>query len=348
MPQLIAWFMAAFTVLLGTGCILTREKRRQMSKRGTVQLPFGMAVIGMIGGAAMSIFAIGFSKEGILPVVIFSLFILLSQSLMLGYINCTITYDSKGFTARNIFGIQRDCLYSQVTGVREGKDCWVYFGGHRILVDECSEGGEEFRTTLRKYYTAQTAGLLPEYPRRWDPMNGHIEYPWVYFILWIVMAVSCLGLMGLPIYSLTVETDPAELTPHTLTFTEYKIDNRDKELLLYAPGCENPFRIYCYQDYRDGRITPEALCSGETYTVYTKGPKGLGIRRLVNSKGIELISIEQEREVYRNRQRPAAIFMLILGPVGFVFSVFGIALTRNPDRYPDWVRKLYYKDGYLH
>ncbi len=347
MPQLVAWFVTALTVILGIGCIVTWGKRRQLPKTGTVQLPFVMALIGMIGGPILALPALYFSKDGLLPVVLFSVFILLADSLMLGYLHCVITYDSKGFTARNIFGIRRSCLYSQVKGVREGKDCWVYFGNHRILVDALSQGGNKFRNALHKYYTAQTGKILPEYPRRWDPMNGHIEYPWFYFIMWIVLALFCVAFTVLPVYCLTVETTPEELTAHTVTFTDYKTDEYGKDLLLYAPGYEKPFRIQYYADYRDIRITPEALCAGGSYTVYTMRENGGGIHRLTDGRGADLITLEQERSIYRSRQMPAFILMLILSPLGVVFCIFGIFVTRNPEKYPDWLKKLYYKEGYL-
>ncbi len=348
MPQLIAWCVTALTVLLGIICILTREKRKQLPKTGTVQLPFGMALIGMIGGLILAIPAIYFSRDGLLPVLLFSVFILLTDTLMVGYINCVITYDSKGFTARNFFGICRSCLYTQVKGVREGKDCWVYFGNHRILVDCLSQGGSKFYSTLCKNYTAQTGKLLPEYPRRWDPMNGHVEYPWFYFIMWIVLALFCVGFMVLAVYCLTVETKMEDLIPHTVTFTDYKLDDHGKELVLYAPGYENPFRIGYYKDYGDDRITPEALCAGESYTAYTQREDRGHIYRLTDRYGTELITPEQERSIYRGRQMPAFILMLILSPLGVVFSIFGIILTRNPEKYPDWLKKLYYREGYLH
>ncbi len=350
MDRPLVWLPLLLTAALALWSIMTRKRRKTEDAACRVCLPFWMAVIGMIGGGIFCIPVFAFAKEGLAPILIFSGFTLLGDCLMVAYINCEITYDRAGFTVCSFWGIRRSCRWADVKGVRAGRDHWIYIGKCRYLVDALSSGSERFLAALSRGYRDQTGKDLPmeaSFGRKWDPMNGHIEYPWFYFILWIVLALFCVGFTVLAVYCLTVETKPEELTAHTVTFTDYKMDEHGKDLLLYAPGYEKPFRIGYYEDYADPCITPEALCAGETYTAYTQRENGGSIYRLTDGHGADLITMEQERSIYRSRQMPAFILMLIMSPLGVVFSIFGIFITRNPQKYPDWVKKLYYKEGYL-
>ncbi len=178
-----------------------------------------------------------------------------------------------------------------------------------------------------------------------DPMNGHIEYPWMYFSLWLLLIVMLIAISALCIYSMTAETDPANLTIQTVIFSRY--ETNEGTLHLYTADDEKQFSIAYYQRYGDTLLDPEQLCNGQSYQIYTENDSK-HIRGLRDSQGREYITPELERQIYRDSNREAFIFIGLLVPLGIVFGIMGILVARNPERYPEWVQRLFYKKDVLH
>ena len=53
-------------------------------------------------------------------------------------------------------------------------------------------------------------------------------------------------------------------------------------------------------------------------------------------------------DILRESQRIAVWILCAVAPIGVYFCYLGIAVARNPERYSKKVRRLFYKDGYLH
>ena len=92
---------------------------------------------------------------------------------------------------------------------------------------------------------------------------------------------------------------------------------------------------------------PEALCSGEAYSIGVVGDHRY-VKSLTGSDGTKYITLETERQAYRDSQRTAVWILCVVAPIGVYFCYLGIAVARNPERYSKKVRRLFYKDGYLH
>ncbi len=343
----LAWIFVALTLLLAVLSIYTWNRRRSEKNHRCVQLPFVLAFVGMLCGGFFGVMLIFAAREGWVLFLCTLAFTLLGDYMMGYYVNGVILYDDDGFTTCNIWGKQYNCRYADIRGIRIGKDHWIYYGKRKLLVDAISEGGPEFLLSLERGYKRQTGkDLLMDYSygRRWDPMNGHIEYPWLYFAIWVFLIVGSIAIPALCMYSMTVETDPSALTAHTVTFSRY--DTYKGTLRLYTAE-EEQYRIGFYQDYGSALPAPEQLCSGEPYQVYMEEDSRY-IKGLRDDRGRDLITPELERQVYRDSQRSVVILILVLSPLGIVCGILGILIARNPDKYPDWLQRLFYKKDVLY
>lgn len=347
---LIAAGMVVLTVCLFAVCLITNQKRKHFDKNSAVQLPFFMAVIGAVCGGFMCIPMVfsALDQEDPGMSLFFAAFVLLSDSMMIAYKNCLIRYDSEGFLARNFLGIKRQCRYGDVEGVRTGKDNRVFFQGHFVMIDEACYGKYDFLHTLERGYKTQTGKRLPSgisFKRKWDPMNGHVDYPWFYLGLWLSLMALCAALPILMVVSMTAENDPAEIEVYTEVFSRYEID--DGSLLLYPEGKDTCYIIDYYEAYGEGLPSPEVLCNGDYYQVGVKAGRQY-VKSLTGINGARYITPESERQVYRDTQKGAVVLLCILSLAGMVFCWFGIQVTRHPERYSDKVRRMYYKNGILH
>lgn len=339
---------AAVHILVSIAAVVAQVQRIGWRRKKIVHLPFILAIIGILGGAFFSVLTVMCAMDGQWPFLFFGAMVLVCDCMITAYLNCVIRYDDQGFLARNFFGIKRRCKYEEVEGLRSGRDWKVYFKGHSITIDEKSCGDHDFMVALHRGYKRATGKRLPvssKLRRGWDPMNGHLDHPWGYFILWIVLGLFCAALPFFMLFVMTTETDPSEVAFYDVQFSNYEVDG--ETLRLYVEGVELPYEIDYYRDYGEVLPTPETLCSGGTYRVgVTKGHRN--VKSLTGEQGRSHITFETERQVYRDNQRVPAWILAIAGVVGVYFSYMGIAVARDPERYSKWVQRLFYRDGYLH
>lgn len=359
--SIAASVIVAFSIALSISCIAAWGRRKGWEKERVVHLPFYLALVGMICGGILCIPTVLCALDKNWTFLFFGAAVLGCDCMMIAYLNCVIRYDSKGFFARNFFGIKRECSYANVEGIRfsrkhktvvsskpAGWDRRVYFQGHWILIDEISRGGEDFIKALNQGYQKATGQLVPEstsIKRKWDPMNGHLDYPWEYFILWAVMGLFFVALPVLIFVAMTIETDPADVVIHHVQFCSYK-EADDGSLMLYADGEEKPFKIHFYWYYDDKLPSPEALCGG-WYSVGVEGNNRY-VKSLTREDGTQYITLETEHQVRREGLKNSFWFLCIVAPLGVYFCYLAIAVARNPERYSDRVRRLFYQDGVLH
>ena len=343
--MIAAYLVVAITAFLSISSIAARQRRKNWMKEDVVYLPFYLACVGIVCGGILSIPAVVCAMDGDWMFAFFEAIVLACNCMMIAYLNCVIRYNDKGFVVRTFFGIRRSCNYAEVEGIRFGRDHRVYFQGHSIMLDEISVGREQFIEAIDKGYKRATGKWVPSIKRKCDPMNGHIDYPWAYFCLWIFLGAFCAALPVLIVYSMTRETDPAKVTMHNAVFTNYEI--MGDELCLYGEDGSTSFLINYYRSYGDALPAPEKLCSGESYLIGTTGKKNY-VRCLSDEFGRDYITFETERKVYRDNQRVATCFLVVFSILGVVFCYFGIAIARHPERYGDRFRRLFYKDGVLY
>ena len=182
-----AWVLAAAHGVLSVAGLFTAVRRKNQTGENVVWLPFFVVAIVMVCGTILSIPTVVCAMDGDWMFALFGTVVLASICMMTAYLNCVIWYDDEGFVARNFFGIRRSCSYAEVDGVKGRKDRKIYFNGYCIMIDEISIGADEFMDALYKGYRKATGRHVPSFKPKWDPMNGHLEHPWGYFILWITL-----------------------------------------------------------------------------------------------------------------------------------------------------------------
>jgi len=343
--KIIAYFIIATTAICAIRSIHSFFQRQHWDKEHVVYLPFSLAVIGIVCAGLFCIPTFLLASDGDGLCLFFAAFTLLGDSLMIAQVNCVIFYNDQSFCVRNFFGIRRESGFGSVEGTRGGRDRRIFMQGTSFLLDSDSIGSYEFFLALEKGYRRATGKHLPTIPRRFDPMNGHVDHPWFYFFLWIAMALMCLAMVVFPIISINKQIDPSKVTPHITAFSHYEID--DGDLLLFTSDGKTKFTLSRYRDYGDAIPTPEVFVSGEIYQIGTTGTNNY-IRSLADLEGKTYITFELERQIYRDSQQGAVIFLSVFGIVGAVFSYFGIAVARHPHKYSKKFRQLFYKDGVLH
>lgn len=337
-----AVLIAVLTLLLSAASVVNRSKRKQWDKEQVVHLPFVLAGFGMACGLILSVPAVVCALDRDWLFLLFAVVCLVCDCMMLAYNNCVIRYDAEGFTARNFWGCSFLCGYGEVEGIRSGKDTRVYFKGHWVMIDQISIGDYGFLRALEKGYRKATGKRLPEIRRRLDPMNGHLDYPWLYFSLYAfvgLVAVAAPVFAGMSIYA---EPDLTGDPVYTVSFSNWKVN--DGTLYLYSG--EDSYKLQFYKEYGNAIPTPEQLCSGEQYRVCTSG-EGRYIETLTGEDGKEYITKELERQIYRKTQAPAFWVFVVCAPLGVAFSCFGILVARHPERYSEKFIRLFYKEGTL-
>lgn len=341
---IVSLAVAALTMVLAVRCVLERNNRKDWVRKKIVHLPFFLAGIGMGCGGIFCLPTIVCARDGEWMFLFFAAFTLVCDCMMIAYLNCVIRYDDRGFEARNFFGINRKCDFGEVDALRRGRDCKVYFHGHWVLIDQISIGADDFIEALDRGHKRSTGRWVPSKERKRDPMNGNLEHPWGYFILVIVMIIGCIALTAMLWYSMLADTDPADVVIREVQFTDYEI--REGSLLLSVQGQERPFRIDYYKDYEAILPTPEELCNGQKFLVGVE--KGYyDICNLTMADGTDLITLEMERQVYRNQNRVPVWIITLFSALGVWICYMMIAVARNPERYPTWVRRLIYKSTTL-
>jgi len=265
---------------------------------------------------------------------------------MIAYLNCMIRYDDRGFEAKYFFGYKHKGRYTDVEGVRSTSNNYrVYFKGHSVSVDKLG-GGSEFIEELRRQYKRRRGvgvEVSPFYRAGWDPMNGNLENPWLYFVIYAFLAVLTAAIFGLILYSMNAKTDISELEVRNATFSEYKIDGED--LILYSNEYEMPFEIDYYKSYGEVFSEPQSFCDGKSYELYvTEGSYFYFIYSMTDKENIEFITIKSQHQVYVKNNIIPAYIMGVFCVGCFVFAIMGIIVARNPDKFSIKVKRMFYKD----
>ncbi|MBR5474372.1 MAG: hypothetical protein IKU83_03065 [Lachnospiraceae bacterium] len=339
----------AIEIVLAMACIIVERKRRgaELAFSYSITLPYSQAVIGMVGAIFFFVLAmISVWEQNMITFYGLLSFVLLSDCLMIAYLNCEIIYDREGFRARNFWGIVRECKYSEIEGIRNNGDYRIYFRDHSLLVDKSAIGGEWFiKTAIDGYREAigKQLPISPTYRCRWDPMNGHVDHPWFFFITYLALGLSCIVMLILIAFALFYNYDVSEIEKYNTIFLKYEIEKKD--LRLYNEN--ETVVIFDYETYGNQFPSPEQLCSGEMYLVGHLKERD-GVVSLEGANGEIYITPEMERQIYREKEAPIGIALIIMLLVFAINCWLAIVVGRNPDRYSEKLKRRFYQEGILH
>ena len=343
LPLYTALFVTALTAALAVACIIARVRRNREGYDHLVCLPFRFAVIGMLAGAGLCAAAIVSALSGELASLGFSAFALVCCLLMNAYLSKLVRYDRKGFTCRSFFGVTRECSFRDVEGMHGEQNVHIYFQGRSYFLDEASAGLPAFLSALRSAYKREHGRPLPKVRLRRDPMNGHLEEPWVYLVLWLLLMAIAVSMIGTLTYLLLHVPPREKLQTVQTAFRAGEV--KSEELYLAA---DSPEGTYCLERYDRYENLPEPsfFSSGETFTLGMK-PDREDILLLVGEDGTEYVTPELWLRAYQTESLIPFVLLMLFCAFGFAFSCFGIAVTRHPERYSPRFRRLFYQDGML-
>ena len=337
--------------LIVYGFLQRRERRGAPSAR-FVSLNQLLLWVGFLTGGILSVPVTLFSPDTMSKSVWFILeaCVLLGLVMLLAYCNQTVSYDKDGFTAGSLLGIKRRYAYGDITGLaRRGHDTVLYCGRRRILLDSIAMGTDSFVNYADQMRRKQTGKGIPLRERSYDPMNGNLDTPWLYFIIYFLLFAFSVFFIPFLIINVLMPADgklPTDTTEFRTSFISWNI-TRDSSgtLLLYAPDDEMPFSIDQLYGFEVPLPEPDSLCSGESYIVVARdGEKEHFVYTLASDDGTPILTAYDCDVAYRNTQRGASFIIIIFLVLFILTGIFGILVGRNPESYPHWFRKLFYQD----
>ena len=347
---IILILLSAVYAVLSAFCF-TEYQRRAVSDTKAVYLPKYMFWTGIIaGGVFLSFGWFAAGQDGHIGLTVcFGFFVLLAISLLLGWRNCYIVYDSTGFTKKNLFGIHHRFKYSEVTGWNckggNSVDISLYIDKKEVSFNTMSENISEFLTAVNTGYRVTHGNKnIPEksvLEKEAGGFRAHVYNPIEYIVVFVMMLVFIVGVGAWLIADCLKPIDENSGEQYKLSFVSCEIQEDD--LILTTTQMEEVFIINGYKKYSTGLERLVERCDGDTefsvcakkfdpddrepyYRVYALSAEGEFYR-----------TFEQSTE-YRRDDLPltVAIFGGFLAALLFA-SGFIYIVGSYPQKFPKWI-----------
>ena len=335
-------------IVSGVLAILRRPKK---AEQGKVFMPKFFAILGSICSGIFLIptFICAFSDEPIWTAIAFLLFSMLGASLIVAYINCRISYDEDGFTAKNFFGIKRRFTYDQITGIKENMhETYLYMGKKRIMIDEFAVGGMEFIWFAHQKHRKLHKKPIPEIQNKKDIFNGNIESPGEFIFIFILMGIICLGMLITIGCIAFWPTTPNNTTEQQVILQDFQTEE-DQLILKSTDG--QIYKINSANKIKTETIT--VLCDGKTeVTAYVKqynseeGNPYYSVEAIAY-RDTYLLSFDETNRLNRLEALPILAMFLAFNLIWGFFVAGTIIVGRNPTKYSPKTVKFFFKPQYV-
>lgn len=335
--------------------ILRYLRENKQAEYGKVHLP---KLIGVLGMGASVLFLIptvitAFTEDSLGLSFFFFLFSMLSASLIVGYVNCRISYDEEGFVAKSFFGIKRKYTYDQVTAIKENThESYLYVGKRRVMVDEFSIGGKEFiKLVKKKYRTMHNGESLPKiYKTKHDIFNGHVRDSGQFLAVYILLGVICLGLLIFSIvYAYFSPASANNTVKQSVSFVSCDVSN---DTVILTSADRQIYKIRFIDDRFDTESI-RSICDGKSIvTAYSKEmtPEDADPYysiRAIETQGHFLLSFAETERLHRQENTMLVLFMAGMCLIWGAVVAFSIIVGRNPQKFSKRFVRLFFKDGYI-
>ncbi len=326
------------------------KKRKSFRQMASVKAPLIHSVVGVIGCLAFGALLVFCPKDDLPLLLAAGGLFLLSLTILIAALNIRIDFDSNGFTHRNFFRRSRHYSYKDVTAVRFGKSTVVYMGKRKCTVEEDYVHRKDFNHALSIHAThaKRTESRL---------FGGNVENPeefvFIFWFGWIAMllmlAMAWFG-GGRP----PQETDLASMTVTLERCVVETDEDGDEDLLLYAKGYTEPFRIWYPEDVADlPRLQTHAAQQGSVEISYDKRDlteadvreNGAVVQRLTAGEHT-FLSLESMQRQAAEVDRILLIAALVITLFWWGFAAVFTYVTTHAERYPRLVR-FFVKEDYL-
>lgn len=330
------------------------EKPRE-GKPGLVKMSPAMLVTGIVCTALFLIPGL------ILPLATgswetwpFLIFVAMSASLIVAYINCRIWYEEEGFTVRFFLGYQRAFSYAEIEAInRSPQNEKLKVRGITVRVGELPVGKREFLAFARKQYRIAHGGkAIPVAPQpKWDLFNGHVDEPGQFLVAYLVILLLMPATV-LFCFFLAKPTPMEEMTFVTASVEQLWVTEDDKtDLAIFADGRE--MEIWGYgHTLADAEAFQKACQAGEVFTLGYRNVKNdegeitcLCVEYIQDSSGKVWITPETARD---HRFREVILIFGIMELVWLAYCGASIYVARNANKLSKKTVRLFFKDGYVH
>lgn len=348
--QIICLVLSVTYALLSIVCIVESLKRSSRKEKATY-LPTITVWIGAL--CTMIFLVIGWmaslSNEGLGLTILFSLFVLLGMYLMVGWKNCWVTYDKKGFTQKTFFGCYRAFSYEEVTAweMNTGNptESYLYVGKKKIPFNMLSTSSADLLTNAFDAYRKKHKGK--HLPDRDDLKKGkvgfraHVHNPGEFLAIFIMVLVFVLGIMIWIAVDGLQPVDETEGEKYTVTFSSWSVE--EDALLLLSPHEEAPFKIQPFEGYLSNIEGLKDQCNGKTtFTLWAKyrAPDD-------TAPYYDILALFSDQESYltfedATAQKREGVYIVLglFGGILLFFLLFALLIYlvgRNPEKYPKWL-----------
>lgn len=335
--------------------IFTIMRRPRQSEKGKVYLHDFLGLLGIIATAFFLVLAIvsAFSDEPLWVLIIFFMAAALGSTMIIGFVNCRISYDEEGFVAKNFFGIKRRFTYDQVTAIKENThERYLYMGSRRVMVDEFAIGGKEFiQLVKKKYRTMHDGKSLPKIQKtKHDIFNGNVHDAGGFLFAYILVGIVVVGLLGLSVYSAYfTSSNTSNTIKQSVSFISCKASN--KEIVLISKVKQTYF-IEPIDDQFDMKAI-QAICDGETIvTTYStevtpRDEEPYFDIKAITHQGTYIVSFEETNQLHRKESTKLVIVVAGLCLIWGAVVGCSIVVGRNPKKFSKRFVRLFFKDGYI-
>ena len=212
-----------------------------------------------------------------------------------------------------------------------------------FVLDGDDDRALEHQVELLTAVVHELCGLIRRILRDKLSLNGHLEEPWVYLVLWLLLMAIAVSMIGTLTYLLLHVPPSEKLQTVQTAFRAGEV--KSEELYLAAVSPEGTYCLERYDLY-ENLPEPSFFCSGKTFTVGTYSDSR-DILLLLGEDGTEYVTPELWLRAYQKESLIPFVLLMLFCAFGFAFSCFGIAVTRHPERYSPRFRRLFYQEGVL-
>lgn len=350
MSYLLYGLLLAAVPIIVNG-ILAFLHQPQRVEKGSVMLPKFIGILGLVSAVFFSVLTVVslIFKDSIFASVVFAFFVFLGSSLILAFLNCKISYDEKGFVARNLFGIKREFTYEQITDIHEDMfENHIILGKRKVKVYAFAIGGMSFTKYAKKRYCALHNGKHPPEIRR-DIFNGNVRDATGFVVVGLAVWISMIAVILLLICTSQDGVLTADNTAEQqIVFISFAAEHGEITLTS-SEGF--PYKIDTGKNFDGEKL--RSICDGNTpVTVYSKKitPTDAEPYYFVGAifcKDRVLWSFAEINRRHAENMRLALLLIGFLTVLWTVIMIMTVIVGRNPKKFGKKIVRLFFKDGYI-
>ncbi len=312
-------------------------------------MPLLYSIVSVIGIPFFTVMLVFSAQTEPLIACIAGFFLLFMLWMLAASLNFRIDFDAEGFTHRNFLRRSHRYSYRDVTEIRFSKTMIVRVGKRKISVEEDFSESNTFRHALKvhAHQAKRTESKL---------FGGNVENPEEFvFVFWFVYIGLLLMFLIAYVSSRDLkEKDLASVTA-VLSGCELKTDGEgDEDLLLYAQGFGEPFRVWYPEDVEHPEQLRSEIDNGTSFTLYydkreyqeeevrTDG----AVVQMLTCGTCTYLSLENTNRHNAEIRTILLVAALIVTVLCFGFAALFNYVTTNAERFPNAVR-WFVKDSYI-